>query len=76
MIYQVEVNENGTFWRLNGKVHREDGPASEYANGTRHWYRNGKRHREDGPAVEWANGEKHWYLKGCYIKRDVTNVKT
>ena len=23
---------------LNGKLHREDGPAIEYANGTKRWY--------------------------------------
>ena len=54
---------NGTKeWFLNGKRHREDGPAVEKANGTKVWYLNGKRHREDGPAVEWANGDKVWYL--------------
>ena len=64
MIYQVEVNEIGTFWQLNGKVHREDGPAVEYANGSKEWYRNGKYHREDGPAIEWADGSKYWWLNG------------
>ena len=29
-------------WYLNGKLHREDGPAVEYANGTKHWLLNGK----------------------------------
>ena len=30
------------FWRLNGKLHREDGPAIEYPNGHKFWYLNGK----------------------------------
>ena len=51
-------------WYLNGKLHREDGPAIERANGDKSWYLNGKLHREDGPAVEWANGYKSWYLNG------------
>jgi hypothetical protein len=51
-------------WYLNGKLHREDGPAIEYANGTKEWYLNGKCHREDGPAVEYADGSKYWYLNG------------
>ena len=38
-------------------LHREDGPAIEYANGNKHWYLNGKLHREDGPAIENANGQ-------------------
>ena len=49
-------------WRLNGKRHREDGPACELANGTKEWWLNGKYHREDGPAIEYANGDKDWYL--------------
>jgi len=41
--------------------HREDGPAIEYADGSKYWYREGKYHREDGPSVEWACGHKFWY---------------
>ena len=48
-------------WYLNGKLHREDGPAVEYANGDKVWYLNGKLHREDGPAREWVNGNKKWF---------------
>ena len=47
---------------MNDKLHREDGPAIEYANGTKYWHLNGKCHREDGPAIEYANGDKYWYL--------------
>ena len=40
--YEVRVYENGDKrWRLNGKPHREDGPAIEYANGNKYWYLNG-----------------------------------
>ena len=58
----MKVDAEGTkFWRLpNGKLHREDGPAAEYADGTKWWYVNGERHRVDGPAVENANGNKWW----------------
>jgi len=63
--YQVTVSENGTKrWYLNGKLHREDGPAVESANGDKSWYLNGKCHREDGPAVECADGTKYWYRNG------------
>ena len=51
-------------WYLNGEIHREDGPAVEYANGDEWWYLNGKRHREDGPATEYPDGRKYWYLNG------------
>ena len=57
--------EGNKFWRLpNGKLHREDGPAVEYANGAKLWYVNDKRHRIGGPAAEWANGDKWWYVNG------------
>ena len=50
------------FWYLNGILHREDGPAVEYADGSKYWVLNGKLHREDGPAIEYVNGDKEWYL--------------
>ena len=60
---QCKVNEYGSkWWFLHGKLHREDGPAVEWADGDKEWYLNGNRHREDGPAVEMANGTKHWLL--------------
>ena len=49
-------------WHLNGKRHREDGPAIEWADGTKQWWLNGKRHREEGPAVEYEDGYKEWWL--------------
>jgi len=63
--YTVKVYDNGSrFWYLNGKLHREDGPAIEYTDGTRIWWLDGKRHREDGPAIENADGTRYWYLNG------------
>jgi hypothetical protein len=32
---------------LNGKPHREDGPAFEYADGDRYWYLNGEEYTEE-----------------------------
>lgn len=64
----IKIDEDGDkFYYLDREmkiVHREDGPAIEFASGDRSWALNGKRHREDGPAVEWANGTKSWYLNG------------
>jgi len=35
-----KIIENGAWraWFLNGKIHREDGPAVEYVDGKRVWY--------------------------------------
>jgi hypothetical protein len=68
--YQVNVYANRTEWSLNGKLHREDGPAIEWADGTKYWYLNGKLHREDGPAIECPNGTKSWYLNGRRHRED------
>jgi hypothetical protein len=63
--YKVDVDDDGNkYWLLNNKLHREDGPAIEYADGSKQWFLNGKRHRTDGPAVEYADGTKMWYLNG------------
>ena len=51
-------------WWLNGKLHRDDGPAMIYKNGTRKWVKDGKLHRDDGPAVVDADGSQIWYLNG------------
>jgi hypothetical protein len=61
----------GKRWRLpNGKLHRVDGPAAEWADGTKYWCLNGVWHREDGPAYENVNGEKEWYLNGSWYSFD------
>lgn len=55
----------GTYWRKDGLLHREDGPAVEYTNGTKQWWINGEHHREDGPAViNVSTGTNLWYLNG------------
>jgi hypothetical protein len=55
---------------LNGQLHREDGPAIEWADGSKYWWVNDQRHREDGPAIERADGSKEWYLNGQLHRED------
>ena len=61
---------DGNGYPIIEKLHREDGPAVEYFDGTKYWYLNGKRHREDSPAVEHANGSKYWFLNGKLHRED------
>ena len=69
--YEVKVLGCGSKeWYLNGKLHREDGPAVEGAYGSKYWYLNGQRHREDGPAIEDADGSKYWWLNGKLHRED------
>ena len=73
--YYVTVDEKGTVrWYKDTKcniLHRENGPAVEYADGTKFWFQNGQKHRTDGPANEWADGTTEWYIDGVYISEDV-----
>ena len=74
--YQVTVNEYGTYWYLNGNLHREDGPAIEDHSGTKSWWIGGVFHREDGPAIEWSNGAKEWYLNGERVTEEEHRART
>ena len=64
------IDEGDKAHYLNGKLHREGGPAYECANGTKEWYLNGECHRTDGPAIEYINGAKFWYLNGLQHRED------
>ncbi len=44
-------------WRINGLLHREDGPALTTFKGTKAWYLHGHLHRTDGPAMEISETE-------------------
>jgi hypothetical protein len=63
-------------WRLHGKLHREDGPAVEYANGSKKWYLHGKLHREDGPAIDMDNGTKMWFLHDKLHREDGAAIES
>ena len=78
------VDSNGTItyefngtkqWYRDGKLHREDGPAIEYADGGKAWCKNGEYHREDGPAIESVNGHKAWYLNDKLYSEEEFNEK-
>ena len=69
--YTVKVYPSGTrSWYLDGKLHREDGPACEFANGYRAWYLDGKLHRADGPAYEYADCSREWRLDGKEVSEE------
>ena len=61
-----EVDKYGTilYYNENDEVHRVNGPAVIWFNGTEGWYQNDKKHRLDGPAVIWDDGAKSWYING------------
>ena len=64
--YHIDVDEYGTrrYYNVAGRLHRDDGPAVEYATGTKEWWINGELHRDVGPAVIWNDGSKEWWING------------
>ena len=73
--YQVTIYSNHTEWKFDGELHREDGPAAEWSDGSKLWYINGKLHREDGPAVEYANDSRYWYINGKELTEEQFNSR-
>jgi hypothetical protein len=63
-LFTLGKNAFGVYHLKDGKPHRTDGPAIEWADGGREWWIDNKRHRTDGPACEWINGSKSWYAGG------------
>jgi hypothetical protein len=59
------INSKGVFI-----LHRKDGPAVEFVNGTKVWMRFGELHREDGPAMEHATGDVEYYQRGMCHRVD------
>jgi hypothetical protein len=67
----LSIDDGGTkVWRLDGKLHRLDGPAVEYPHGEKVWCMNGILHRTDGPAFEYPDGRKSWYLHNKSLSLD------
>ncbi len=70
----IRIDESGNKFYFSDKemmnLHREDGPACEWAGGSKTWWINNERHREDGPAVEWRDGMKEWFRNGKHHRMD------
>lgn len=57
-------------WFQDNEIHREDGPAIIYKNGSVAYCKNGKFHREDGPAVINAHGFVQYWKDGKLSNED------
>jgi len=70
------IESNGSkYWELNGRYHRLDGPAIEWANGDKQWRVNGYPHRMDGPAVDHIDGYKEWWIHGQSFQSEEEFIK-
>jgi len=73
-VYFITDEYGTTYWYKEGTyiLHKDDGPAVEYIDGSKFWFQNGRRHRIDGPAVEYMRGKEYWLNDKSYpdIKTD------
>ena len=69
------ITEHGTVYYYNskGQYHRTDGPAAEWADGSKFWYKNGLWHRLAGPAIEYIIGHKDWCIKNYSYSKSCHN---
>jgi hypothetical protein len=72
---KVVDTEGEITWYVDGKLHREDGPAVERVDGGKIWYHHGVVHRTDGPAVIQAGDTKFWMLNGKIVDADGPGVE-
>lgn len=74
--YQGRVNRFGVEeWKMDGLLHRENGPARIFQDGRKEWYWKGKIHRNGGPAITDAKGihrvpEEGWFILGILHRID------
>ncbi len=63
--------DDTTCWRMSdGKLHRTDGPAITWPDGSEQWYSEGKMHRLDGPAFTATGGTEEWWVGGNRHRTD------
>ena len=60
----IDADGNKFYKNSAGQLHRLDGPAIEYIDGSTYWYKNAKWHRDDGPAITLSGGTKYWFKEG------------
>ena len=75
--YKKVRGDNIAYYDINGRYHREDGPAYIEPN-YKVWYIHGKRHREDGPAyISKINGKRceKYYLNGILCSEEDVKIK-
>ena len=76
----IKIDEDGNKFYYKDKamtvIHRLDGPAIEWADGSKAWFVDDECHRIDGPAIEWADGYKAWYVDGNELSEEEFNALT
>ncbi len=53
-----------------GALHRDDGPATIWLDGTQSWWQHGILGRDDGPAIIYLDGRQQWYQHNMLHRDD------
>jgi len=61
------IHGDRTEYKVNNKLHREDGPAVVFKNGDICYYYQGELHRDDGPAIK---RESYRLSTGGHVTKD------
>jgi hypothetical protein len=73
--YKREYDDAIWYRDENDRLHRTDGPAVEYFDGSCSWYKHGKLHRTDGPAIDWVDGSKQWWVDSVRLTEEEFNLR-
>ncbi len=60
---------------MNDILHREEGPAIIFPDGTEEWYCWGSLHRIDGYAATYPDGKKECYIYGKQVSASINTDK-
>lgn len=67
------IEDGVTVWENEkGELHRTDGPAVEYPDGSKQWFENGKFLREEG---NYTHVVKDWYKEGNRFREEADGSK-
>ena len=60
----IYVDRDGNYRDGDGRLHREDGPAIRWSDGSEFWHFDNQPHRINGPAISYNDGGTYWYIHG------------
>ena len=74
--FEIDIMETPNYHVPVDDLHRLDGPAIIWPNGTKEWYVDGKVQNLKGPAIVRKNGYKAWWLNNHLHRLDGPAVES
>lgn len=67
----TKVGETNYYYNEQGQLHRVDGPAVEWPDGSKKWYLNGNLHSVEGPAILFGDGSTQYAIEGKLMTEEI-----